>query len=148
LAISPLKRIAAVAMTGTLLSTAAATFDTAEIAAHRRRRPMRVVQMEPGPMPTLMRRRGLHEITCPRRWSQRCADDLQIAPLRLDARVHVEHALGMPMGRVDDHDVDTASRSAATRSSVRAPYYARHAQAAGRSLQVRRNSVAFWKSFT
>ena len=69
---------------------------------------MRVVQIEPGPMPTL---------TASAPWSTSAlaavrrrdiaADDLRLRDNCFLTHLHaVEHALRMPVRRIDDHDVD------------------------------------------
>ena len=79
---------------------------------------------------------GLHEIA--RRIGRRdvAADDLQVAPLRLDARDHVEHALGMAVRGVDHDHVDAglAQRRDALERVLRRADGRADAQAARRIL--------------
>ena len=124
---------------------------TAEICGTPTPATMRVVQMEPGPMPTLMPSTpAFDEIARRVGGGDVAADDLQVAPLRLDARDRVEHALGVAVRGVDDDHVDAglAQRRDALEVSCAVPTAAPTRRRPDGSLQARGNSVAFWKSFT
>jgi hypothetical protein len=87
-------------------ASALATFCTALICGTPTPATIRVVQMDPGPMPTL---------TASAPWSTSAlaafaccniaADDLRFGKCLLDPFDAVEHALRVPVGRIDYHDV-------------------------------------------
>jgi len=122
-------------MTGTLLSTAAATFDTAEICGTPTPATMRVVQMDRADADLDAVDAGFTRSRARVDWSQRSADDCR-SPTSPDARDHVEHAWNAH-GPVSTTTTSTpASRSAARARACRAPYLPpRHAQAPERSCR-------------
>ena len=133
-------------------SAPAATFATAVICGTPTPATTRVVQIEPGPMPTLTpsapastsaaRRFGGDDVA---------ADDLQIRTVLLDPLHHLEHAAANGRARYRRRSRRRRLRAARRRaSSVSAPVpTAAPTRSAPRSsLQARGNSVAFWKSLT
>ena len=79
---------------------------------------------------------GLHEIARRFGGCDVAADDLQVAPLRLDARDHVEHALGVAVRGVDDHHIDAgfAQRRDSLHGVLRRTHGCADAQATRRIL--------------